>query len=1295
MVNTMELKQKDIIQFQSSDERYNGFFLVLEISTTEIKVQKPPDETYTLDIEDGKIKEVDEVVLVHSAHYPGYAEIHGFLPETKVTISFTFISEPISGVIQSLEKDMIEVKLEDSTIIYIDFEYVGPPSTIIWITAGEEIVEVDYEESDYILSESKSRFTIERQVNDLMDHLLTGKQTSDSIRFANLVTQRFKELRTLFSTPELDPYRHKLVPTPYTFDWIVPVTSVQRKVYKDISDTESNIENIEYIQNTSDSYTNVYKRILEELQPFFNKPTGERIQETIMTLLPSGHICVPTDKHFVVGKIKSVPWIPQVLTKPYERLHTNPEIVSFDSFFVLSYLSYASQTKSNSLPLLDKINFHDIYTHARVQPTNKKYDAVDECIPPTEVIINHTKYYSMHQCLQKIGNYEIYINDLLPPRAKQMQETIVRKIKEYKKPRVPEYKPNPLHEKDGVSSSEWQVELLKEDNGRLYAFQQATTFEVDTKHTLDKHIESVVDTKKTVSPPVVKIYKTIESLKADNNKIIMCDEELVKVDYDSMAVYTTIPEMMKYLVQVKKISPKLASLYAPYYIKGKKRVVDGDYAKVNQQYFKRVSEQWKLDETCSGPYPCTSNEPECEDDCVDVSERQKQNTMKLILDSYHLHNYTEKADRDSFLKESIDTSTIQLKQMRQLNKRLQRKYTDKYTKSPVVTITNSPHYSLLHFILQKPFRERYTELKQFIRTYTRTATKIEESVEWYYCVDSDIKIVPFLFKTLIEAFESNTYADVLATLERDGHLKTDNGLLVTKEGGFVVQSIESADSFDDMVRSTEVEDLFLDLPRDVHPNTQLVVELLSEACNVIKTNISNYFNYMIHEIVNEKNLILQSVCFVLKVASIIRQVNMNDYIPAMIKHKRFKTIVTRFQGEEEEELTEKSILYEIQTISSKYGVQIMTTKRKREKHSIQLWDTFLPPVNIKPRKNMSPSLHIMYTLQERVKHAHPLSESLHVNTWKGKVMDAEIEAVVSSIPTQRYLSYTIDKPFVYQPEVPPLLDRKIVDQHVMLEPEQIAPLIEEFQDKIPELTRSLRGIIPKDMMKPSMSMSYLKSFIQTIARVIPSYLMHESYEGEYDIPPSLTSILSAQHAVKLNTYMKKYYFKELKHTFKDTKNFHFKALLKDEEIHEIVDSLSRPCKDQYQYEYYIYFILKKYLDYGEDAIRTKQLIQVLIKSFINEYNACFLTYEEIQRKTLKDKTSESNRKRILLNGMETDKRYVSLFMESNNLDKKAQLGRRRDYTAERYDMNDIIESNDATDVDFGDDGYDHNDNDGE
>ena len=1246
----MELKPQDILHLTSKE--YNGFFLIVEITPLYLKVRSPKEE-HILPIQDGVIEDV-EIVLVHSAVIPGFAETRGLVPEKKVRIEVDFQPDPLFGIIQALEKDQVEILLSDGTIIYIDFEYKGPPPSILSIVVDVGL-EVEYEDMDIFVSESNARFTLDRQVSDLMDRLLT-KQTTKHIQEVTQIVQRFKELRHTFSTPSLEPKwsREKQYP------WAFPIVSLKRKLYPLDIDAEQWIQRMQGLQEKSESYLSMYKQLVQEFQPFFNE-RGQEVKETKLTFIANGKICKSNPNE--ESRIKSATLIPQVVNAPYSLLHTTSETIHPNGY--LNFPPHHYQYQSSQLPLLHKLPYLSIVPHL-THKDGLKMDTI--VLPNLASCVPEFDLFSIHHYLQYTGPYDIRKNDLTKDVNELGFYPLQRSVQNYRTQKYPSYKPSP------------PLETLTMDQVSLHATTEAMAFTLDERKFVDK-----VAMDKPVSPPIVKQYATVKALKGDKG-VVFYDKDYDRTDYDEMAAYTTIEEMMRFLIQVKRMLPSAAALYAPHFLNQKKRVVNGEYAKVGEQYYKRVQDDWKLDETCTGPYPCTAD-PDCEPPCDDFMFKLKQNTLNSMVQEVKIEYYKTSLERTAYLQRKKDSFTKESERMRILQEKQKTMCTDRFVKTAISHITQSPYTNMLQYILQKPYQERYKELKQFIQQFTRIALKGEDP-QWYYCEETDTKLLPLVFEQLVEAYETDTYASALEELKKQGHLQVQEDSIVTAIGGIFVAPLDSSSSFDDMVRSTVVEDFFLELPRDVHPNTPLIVEILNETSTLAKVNVTKYYNYMIHELVSEPYVLVKSIAFVLKVAEILYQTNSEDVIPLLLKRQpRFNVILSRFHMEEET-LTRKVIVDEMKSISTKYGVQMIQTKTvKRTKSSS--WKTFLPPFQVKNQ----PPFQMMHHLQERVKHEVPM-EGTKISSWRGELPKKTEEPTLPE-HRRRTISFTYDSsPAIVLPSTPVLLDKLPLK-------EVKKPIEKAFELLIPPLKRELAKLIQVDFLPPTIPLLYLRTFIQNIARAYPSYLLHTiDYQ---EIPLSL-SFIALQHRQKLNELMRKQIFTDLR-TF-DSSGLGLDTLLEDPEITDIMDALHRPC-NRAEYEYYIFFIFQKYVAYG-DRKRTLTLLTLYIDTFLKEHKGIYLSYEEIQRKTLKDKATEANQRRILFNAMNPEQKYSSLFLEETNLTKKAQLGRLRDYDKDRYEGNEFINtdaidlSDDvdpldlslvqmARDLDFGTDGNDESD----
>jgi hypothetical protein len=1188
----MELKPQDIIHITS--DSLNGFFLIEEITYERIRLKQPPREEYTLEIIDGVIPDV-EITLVHSAIYPGYAQSRGFLPEKKVRIE---MDETYYGVIQSLEKDMIEVLLSEGDTIFIDFEYKGPPDIIQSIVLDSGF-DIEYEEIDIYASEGQSRFTLDRQVNDLMDHLLSGATTSSKTQEAIQTVQRFTELRALYSNAALEPiYQRKR-----HAKGVIPVVNLRRKLYTEEIDTVGYIQDLRYTQTKKESFSSIYKKLLSD-PPFELEKVGEEVTTTKQTMIRKDKICKVHKKD---STVKRVSWIPQVVVEPYQLLQTTPEIIQPVGY--LLYPSWYYQSESNSLPLLRKIPYHAIlpYVTMKEQPVYPKplYPQIMDCLPSFPL-------YSIYYYLMYLGCYDFYKQDIRHLNYNVLTKRIQENINDYSKPSYPSYK---------------ESKVVSVPIDPIHIAQESLLIQLDEKQSVQK-----LDETKSVAPPVVKVYDTLRELEKDNKKIIFHDKELDRTNYDEMDAYTTLEEMIRFLIKVKRMLPSEAGHQAPHFLNRQRRVVQGEYAKVGYQYYKRISEVWKLDETCSGPYPCTTTEPM---DSVDLPFRLKENALYSMMQEVKIDHYSKKAERDLYLRTFLEKEERIQERRKRMTTLEQRTYPTK----AIIHITESPYMPLFQVLLQKP--DRFAQIKEFIKQNTRLATK-DEDTNWYYCLESNVKLVPVVFDELIKAYEKETFMDTLQRLKLEGSLQTQEERVVTTHGGFLVGALDTASNFEDLVRST-VDDFFLELPREVHPNTPLVVDILNETVAILKVNITAYFNYIIHEAVTEHNLLVTTVAMAVKIAQVVHKINIEDFIaPLLKKQQKFDRMLDKYGLTEQ--ITAGSLQREIISVSSKYGIQTIQQKKPRIQTIATPWTTFLP----------SDTSKIVHELEQRVKRTKPMVEG-KISTWHGELrtpLTATLEPSVRVLNYTRTLLFTIPKEGIKY-EQPP---SKIIPQE---KPPVVRPPVqEEYETKIPPLKQAIRRYVG-DFIPPEIPLYYLRTFIQNISKTYPSYLSHRI---EFDDIPHSMNYLAFDHKQKLFSLMHKQIFAALR---KFTIDVSF--IVKDEEIKALVENLTG---GRAEYEYTIYFILKKYLDHENRQI--VELLKVYLEFFVKEYKGIFLSYEEIQRLTLKDKVSEANQRRLQQNALDTGTKYVKSLVENANLTKEVQLGRSRDYLGERYEGNDFI-----------------------
>jgi len=230
-------------------------------------------------------------------------EPENFQQEDIATIEFTETGESIINVPDNVKGDGdFRTALRD---IYID------ANSIIFGDSAqglEQVVEIP---------ESEKRYSIESQVNDLLDELLSSipnsQRTQRVMSNIHLLIERFKELRVKFSTFDENhnidsilrkgPYNKPLIDRLHNVDtqlrWIIPVVSNKKYIYSEGGEIEpndtivsnestdlinfSNLQTAYYDNNNTDqtlTYQTLNSRMSEFTEPFTNPLPNDNHIET-------------------------------------------------------------------------------------------------------------------------------------------------------------------------------------------------------------------------------------------------------------------------------------------------------------------------------------------------------------------------------------------------------------------------------------------------------------------------------------------------------------------------------------------------------------------------------------------------------------------------------------------------------------------------------------------------------------------------------------------------------------------------------------------------------------------------------------------------------------------------------------------------------------------------------------------------------------------------------------------------------------------------------------------------------
>lgn len=109
-------------------------------------------------------------------------------------------------------------------------------------------------------------------------------------------------------------------------------------------------------------------------------------------------------------------------------------------------------------------------------------------------------------------------------------------------------------------------------------------------------------------------------------------------------------------------------------------------------------------------------------------------------------------------------------------------------------ITVSPYSALRDRILDTADMEtRMRNIQKFVEQFTRSARDMEDPY-WYYCKDTDVKLLPAFFKRLADAYHSNQYQSVLDEIcSIQGQISDDGDKIVDRYSGYVIRMMEYSD----------------------------------------------------------------------------------------------------------------------------------------------------------------------------------------------------------------------------------------------------------------------------------------------------------------------------------------------------------------------------------------------------------------------------------------------------------------------------------------------------------------------
>jgi hypothetical protein len=270
------------------------------------------------------------------------------------------------------------------------------------------------------------------------------------------------------------------------------------------------------------------------------------------------------------------------------------------------------------------------------------------------------------------------------------------------------------------------------------------------------------------------------------------------------------PRLMGHLTQVVGLSEANAAAEADAMLEGRRRVKEGDYARIHDEvgaatYYRRTGDhRWEPAGEDLDPAMFCNLRPKClqiKSSCGTLQVNAKRIRAALaeeIMARFEQdHEVSVVALRaqisDAYQRAARDAQPLQAEaRARALARSLARVQIGKSLRER--NIVKSPYSRLRDMVLgQTDFVKKQRDIQLFVGVACRPfdASREGESPHWFYCVDTGKPLLPTFFKRLADAYFADQYKEILARVVAERGRKSDDGdKVVDKYSGYVIRHIE-------------------------------------------------------------------------------------------------------------------------------------------------------------------------------------------------------------------------------------------------------------------------------------------------------------------------------------------------------------------------------------------------------------------------------------------------------------------------------------------------------------------------
>ena len=379
---------------------------------------------------------------------------------------------------------------------------------------------------------------------------------------------------------------------------------------------------------------------------------------------------------------------------------------------------------------------------------------------------------------------------------------------------------------DSIDTEDSLKKIINFDSGRLYnttlslsqlVYNQPIDIEEKVSEELDRLEDKIDEEKETEEvkqcekeKKLVKRYINLDEMTEDNNSPVFMDKKYDETPYDigeewkrnnSILIASSddnnlvIESLKEYLMENNGLDEEKAKVDAAAMIYGSREVQEGEYAYLDMQgdgnikYYVRQNNVWRYDKSLSGLAPEQINFCNIKQNCFKIKETctnldSTKDMLKMnILEDIEKRFEDELIQSINQLKGDLNLELnyrkMNLQSLKKLKiykmiKRdlLQQKIASTLEDRDIIV---SPYESLKNIILAEiDIVKKFANLNRFIDQFCRVSNN-EEDGYWFYCIDSNVKLLPTFYKELIDGFYADSYLMTMEKIKKERGEKSDEG----------------------------------------------------------------------------------------------------------------------------------------------------------------------------------------------------------------------------------------------------------------------------------------------------------------------------------------------------------------------------------------------------------------------------------------------------------------------------------------------------------------------------------------